>query len=73
MNVLNYPHAAASPSSSIERAIAEEGAAKVLFAALSALLKWPARPLNANDLPDHLKRDVGLIDPDIANPARRRP
>lgn len=71
MTILNFPTARASKSSALDRIIAEEGAPKVLIAALTAMLKRPSQPMDARDLPDHLLRDIGLKQKGISNPYGR--
>ncbi len=51
----------------IDAAIEVHGPARVLLAAIVALLRPKARPPDAGDLPAHLRRDIGL--PPEAPPA----
>ncbi|CTQ50018.1 hypothetical protein [Jannaschia donghaensis] len=44
----------------IDDAIDRHGATRVLWAALRALLRPTARPPDLRDLPDRLRRDIGL-------------
>lgn len=45
----------------IDTAIALHGPLRVLLAAARALLRPKARPPDVASLPDHLRRDIGLL------------
>lgn len=49
------------PTAAIERLVAEHGAIRVLGALLRALVRRDRhRAHNLGDLPDHMRRDIGL-------------
>ncbi|WP_043918701.1 hypothetical protein [Jannaschia aquimarina] len=71
---LVYLHAPARDADAIRDVIERHGPARVLLAALAALLRPRARPPDAIrvvDLPDHLRRDIGLDVPMAPLPPQR--
>ena len=62
MTIDEYKTAHLSPRIAIEDVVARYGAWRVLFVSLSKLLtaKRTVRPTEAKDLPNFLRKDVGL-------------
>ncbi|MEL7344794.1 MAG: hypothetical protein AAFN59_08025 [Pseudomonadota bacterium] len=73
MTILHFPEQKHSAPSMIERVIAQEGAKKVLLAALRVLITPAPRVARARDLPAHLQRDIGLMDCGTGRAIKRRP
>ena len=72
MNALRINGPRPAARNLIDDAIAENGASRVLMAAMVAMLRnWPARrsrPPDAHEIGRHLQRDVGFhVEPEAAD------
>jgi hypothetical protein len=57
-----YPNVKPALAPVLEELIASHGRLRLALLLLLALIKPPVRPPDARDLPDHLRRDIGLPD-----------
>ena len=73
MTVIHFPRTAPPPPSALERALAEEGAFRVLVAAVKALIKERKGRRELKELPDELLYDIGLIKDGDPRAPRRGP